>query len=440
MLLSRIHAIQNQITVVLFNKILLFLSPNSETLKKLVKLTFTVSLLLGLQACNLYYSASKTNISDTYKLAEQKVNPKFSFFHNKKDSTFIYLKLPRKQLKYDDNLTAQIKLKWVITPDYESNKIVDSSSAVVYDTLDGTQGNYLEHKQPVKLASGNDYVIKTIFADITQEVKKESYHTVKKENAYQRNFFEVLQKGNHKYEPLIRPEDTIRLHYKYSGKLTVQYFDKNFQPPRPPYLNARNIDNNYTPDSTFRINLENNQSNLLHLPAKGIYHIQADTSQASGLTLFNFGENYPLINQPENMVGPARYIATKKEYNKLKNADTIKTAVDKFWINKSGNSERARIQIRNYYSRVEKANKLFYTQKPGWKTDRGMIYIILGAPKVVYRSNKIETWIYGESARYNALKLKFKKTENPFTSEDYKLKRSPKYKDQWFYAIDIWRR
>lgn len=396
--------------------------------------------MLLLQACNLYNPASKINLADTYKLAEKEINPKYSFFHYKKDSTSLYVKQARKDLKYDEDLTAQIKFKWVILSDYESNEVIDSASTIIYDTLDGTQGNYLEHIQHIELAPGNDYVIKTIFTDIHQEVKKEMFHTIKKENAYQRCFFEIRQDKEHQYNPLIRPDDTIEIQYKHSEKLVVQYFDKTFQPPRPPYLNARSKKNIYSPDSIFSISLNEDQGKRLHLPAEGIYHIQADTSQPSGLTLFNFGKDYPLINNPRDMIGPLRYIATENEYKKLIDTKNPKKAIDEFWINRTGNQERARILIRDYYSRVERANKLFYTHRPGWKTDRGMVYIILGTPKIVYSSNKRETWIYGESALYNALRFDFAKTENPFTNEDFKLERSPKYKDQWFYAIDIWRR
>lgn len=396
--------------------------------------------MLLLQACNLYNPASKINIADTYKLAEKELNPNYSFFHYKKDSSSLYVKQARKDLEYDDKLTAQIKLKWVILSDYESNKIIDSASTIIYDTLDGTQGNHLEHIQHIELAPGNDYVIKTIFTDIHQEVKKEVFHTIKKENAYQRGFFEIRHNEKHQYRSLIRPNDTIEIHYNFSDKLIVRYFDKTFEPPRPPYLNARSYKNMYNPDSTFSIPLNEDQKKRLHLPAEGIYHIQADTSQPAGLTLFNFGSSYPLIANHNDMIGPLRYIATENEYKKLINTQNSKKAIDEFWINRSGNPERARILIRDYYSRVERANKLFYTQRPGWKTDRGMVYIVLGTPKIVYRSNKKETWIYGESAQYNALRFDFTKSESPFTNEKYKLERSPRYKDQWFYAIDIWRR
>jgi GWxTD domain-containing protein len=140
------------------------------------------------------------------------------------------------------------------------------------------------------------------------------------------------------------------------------------------------------------------------------------------------------------MIPVTRYIATQSEFNDLQEAGKPAEAIDKFWLSITNNQARAKVLIRDYYTRVKQANKLFYTHKPGWKTDRGMFYIVMGPPQLVYRSDDLETWIYGESTKYNALKVNFFKVENPFTENDFSLDRSPTLKDDWFFAIDVWRR
>lgn len=418
----------------------IFLHTNHTILIKNTSAILILFILL-MQACNTYTPASKINISSSYKPEKQNFHPRISFYNSSKDSTIFFLKQARTELKYDDYLSSRVKIKLEILPGYNSDNIIDSITIMVYDTLDGKKGNNLNIKKPFQLTSGKNYIIKIIFTDLNKKKSNTFYHAVNKDNAYQRDFFEILDKeGNHKYSNVLDSQDSIQIRYEHSKYLFVRYFGQKFEPPRPPYLNAKEENPYLKTDSIFRIPLNKGKTNILIFQKTGLYHIQADTSQKSGLTIYRFKENYPLISSPEEMIPATQYIATSREYKTLNNTKSAKQAIDNFWLNISGNPDRARVLIRNYYTRVEKANRLFYTHKPGWKTERGMVYIVMGPPTIVYRTDKSESWIYGESAKYNALKLDFTKVKNPFSENDYSLNRSPIYKDEWFFAIDIWRR
>jgi hypothetical protein len=88
---------------------------------------------------------------------------------------------------------------------------------------------------------------------------------------------------------------------------------------------------------------------------------------------------------------------------------------------------------------VQDANYYFTSYLEGWKTDRGMVYLIYGSPNVIYRTLNSETWIYGEENNVNSLSYSFTKVNNPFTNNDYTLERSVVYKQSWITAVDIWR-
>ena len=83
---------------------------------------------------------------------------------------------------------------------------------------------------------------------------------------------------------------------------------------------------------------------------------------------------------------------------------------------------------------------LFSSYQEGWKTDRGLIYIIYGPPSEVYRKTGEEEWIYGERNNPLSIKFYFYNIENPFTLNDYSLNRQPTYKTSWYIAIENWRR
>ena len=58
-----------------------------------------------------------------------------------------------------------------------------------------------------------------------------------------------------------------------------------------------------------------------------------------------------------------------------------------------GSAIAARV-IEQYYSRIEAANLLFSAYKEGWKTDRGMVYVVLGPPMRIEWTAEGERWHY----------------------------------------------
>lgn len=120
-------------------------------------------------------------------------------------------------------------------------------------------------------------------------------------------------------------------------------------------------------------------------------------------------------------------------------SENKKVAIDKFWLGCSNSSERSKELIRKFYTRVKEANSNFSSYVEGWKTDRGMIYLIQGPPNIIYRDGTRENWIYGEENSVNSVTYLFSKVSNPFTDNDYELERSPSFKQLWFASVDSWR-
>ncbi len=68
-----------------------------------------------------------------------------------------------------------------------------------------------------------------------------------------------------------------------------------------------------------------------------------------------------------------------------------------------------------------------------------MIYIVYGAPSIVYRSKDRETWVYGESNEVQSMNFVFKRMQNPLSDNDYVLNRSNIYRSSYYRAVDRWR-
>jgi GWxTD domain-containing protein len=163
-----------------------------------------------------------------------------------------------------------------------------------------------------------------------------------------------------------------------------------------------------------------------------------DPGQQGGLTLFNFGENYPRVASVEDMVGPIAYLASSQEFNDLITQANLKLAVDNFWLQAGGNVNTARELIRVYYNRVFFANYFFTSYKEGWKTDRGMMFIVYGPPNILTKRGDTEIWVYYRKKSREPLQFTYSRHENPYTQNDYHLERNF-VNSLWTVAVRDWR-
>lgn len=184
------------------------------------------------------------------------------------------------------------------------------------------------------------------------------------------------------------------------------------------------------PDSTLKLS-----GNSFTTFANGLYLIQSDSLAKRGVSLL-VRDDYPKYSKLENLVGPLTYITTKNEYDRLRNSVGDKKAFDRIIIGITGNTERAKTFMRNYYKRVELSNRFFSSYKEGWKTDRGMIYITFGLPNAVYKFYDREVWEY-ESASTPKISFTFVRSSSIFDPDNYVLLRKKSYQDTWLQVIDL---
>ena len=78
------------------------------------------------------------------------------------------------------------------------------------------------------------------------------------------------------------------------------------------------------------------------------------------------------------------YIITdeeKKIFKSLKTDDEREQFIEQFWLRRDPDPDTDVNEYREeYYQRIAYANENFASGIPGWKTDRGHIYIMFGKP------------------------------------------------------------
>lgn len=115
------------------------------------------------------------------------------------------------------------------------------------------------------------------------------------------------------------------------------------------------------------------------------------------------------IQDLDKAIEQLRYIAKGSEIKRIKKlqGDEKLAAFFEFWkkYDPSPGTEENEL-MDEYYRRVEFANQNFSTFLEGWRTDRGMVYILLGPPNEVERhpfesgTKPYEIWMYYSINRY----------------------------------------
>ena len=213
----------------------------------------------------------------------------------------------------------------------------------------------------------------------------------------------------------------------------VSYYDDDFPAAVPPFSEGMGrVARSMQADSTYVFN----GADEISFKKKGLYLAQKDTSATEGFA-FRVEEDYPRITKVESLADPLIYICTKQEFDRLKESGGDKKSFDRTILNITGNQLRAREFIRNYYKRVEWANLYFTSYKEGWKTDRGMIFILFGLPEELFRFSDREVWNYDNSGM--KVSFTFVRSSTLFDPDNFVLIRSKKYQERWYEKIDLWR-
>lgn len=405
-----------------------------------------VSILWGCKSSQ--NTASNKNVAGIYMPGLNLINPSYKVFHKNDTISELYFRLNSENILYtkkrgDSTFTANLLIQYDLV-DLATKKIVDSASTYFTDNGSNHKKKYLEGVINLKTSVSKNYDLIITVNDLTRDHYIRKKINVNRLDIYNVQHYLLLDSNNKvAFKNHFNNNDKVVIKKNETNPvkaITLKYYSTNLPIAKPPFTTETDVAGvTFKPKRTIQLEFDTNNTLTYKITEKGLYHILGSESSKNGPTLFNFQKHFPKVQSPENMIGPMRYISTKKEYVALIEAENKKLAVDNHWLDLAGSNERARTLIREYYSRVESANNYFTSYLEGWKTDRGIIYIIYGSPNVVYKHNDYENWIYGEENNMMSISFVFHKVNNPVSNNDYSLARSPIFKSSWFRAVDSWR-
>lgn len=386
---------------------------------------------------------SNQNLSYLYDRDASYLHPEFNVLHKNDSVTELRFRINSNELLYlhnpvSDFYSAFFRIRYEVYTQLESKLLVDSSVVIFADSSLVVQGKTISGVIELKPSNIDQSLLKIDLVDLRRNSRVKRYFDIDRRNPNCRQFFTLqLTDSNHALSRnYIKSDEQFTMsHVSGASEAIVRYYNREFPLPKPPFSVETPKVFDYQADSIFKLPL----GEPLSLPKEGFYHFQISDSTKDGFTLYRFDETFPAVKDVKDLTEPLRFINSNSEYKQLTEADFPKAEIDRFWLKLAGNQDRARILIQKYYSRVENSNEFFTCHTEGWKSDRGLIYLIFGPPNIIYKNSNSEYWIYGEEENPSSLGLTFYKMDNPFTDNDFRLDRSPIYKSSWYSAVDMWR-
>jgi GWxTD domain-containing protein len=215
------------------------------------------------------------------------------------------------------------------------------------------------------------------------------------------------------------------------------HYKHDFDPALSPMATSqRQPSKNLYVDTVFNIST----NTPIYLKNEGLYYFSRDTSEAYGIGLIGVDGRFPKMTRPEKLARPLIYMSTSQEMTELLTSKDAKKSLDSYWLNLAqGNQNTAKRTIKSFYKRVDKANQLFTTYKDGWKTDKGMVWIIMGNPQRVVRTREKEIWTYSRTGQFSEINFTFVKRPNQFVEDHYELQRYAEFQSIWYPTVEQWR-
>lgn len=414
------------------------------TFKKALNKYWIITLLLFVVSCTTVYDTiNNRNFSIKYNPGSAQMHPQYKVYQKSPTELRLHYQFFPKEFSYqvnkDDSVPqAVVSLFYRVTESYKSVDIIDSVTANF--VLRGKPKDFYSGELPVKLPENKSYVMEVFLSDLNSGITISKVLSVANMPENASNSFMFLSKaGLPKFHNYLTVKDTFRIKNNFlsDDSIILKRIHKDTIIPAPPDNSRKQYNFEYLKDdSTF--NAVNINTTAFTFQDEGIY-IFSDKEGEFTAVQGMFNEWFPYVKTPSELLRPLQYLCTKREMQKLWALENPKQAVDTFWLGAANDIEKARELIRIYYNRVQLANYYFTTIREGWRTDRGMIFIIFGIPTVVTINDEGETWTYGRGGE-DDLEFFFYRDKHPLYGEYYQLDRSGEYERIWFNAKRTWRK
>ena len=406
-----------------------------------------------MSACKSSEKAASEDIAgrmaSLYNPSRLSLHPDFSIFHENNNYSVLYIRAYPAELRFNEaneqaEYRALLRLKYQLVRLDENDQesaLVDSASVVYKLLRQDERSTAFFASLTIPVRQGQRYLLSLETTDLNMGSMGQEYLYVDKRSIYSAQNFKVISmySGYPKFMRFFLPGERFNVRYRDRSidSIYVKYFNIDSELPRPPITATSDYTRSYTPDTSFVFPLVDTAN--YNLTREGMYHIQIDLERDEGLALLNFGGSFPEVKTPDELMEPLFYLTTLAEYRDLRKKPNRKLAVDDFWLKTGNNMEKSRELLRIYYNRVVYSNLYFTSNKEGWKTDQGMIFILFGPPSRIQMTGTGESWYYFARRKNKSVEFKFNRVHDAFSIQNMVWNQSSDSRVYWNEAVRSWR-
>jgi len=385
------------------------------------------------------------NLAYLYRPGASSLHPRFLIYHNSDTTSNLMVKVYPVELLFnqaneDGVFKAWLSIRYRVFEVGRVRYLVDSAALEFPLELEGLNKDFVTN-MTIRTEPNKEYVVEVVTMDRLRKSAVQNFIPIDKRSETNSQNFLVMSHFSREiiFNPVV---DSNLVFDVFFPKRTLDTLYVNYYEPdaRIPYSPNLLIPTNLTlddPDSSWLMTYWDTIGMRINKP--GIYQYLIDADDEAGCNIYYFNEHYPSVTTPELLLEPLIYLVSESEMAEMRNQPNLKLAVDNFWLKAASDINRAKELIRIYYNRVLYANYYFTSFKEGWRTDRGMIYIIYGPPSALYKTPTQERWVYGKETSENKIEFTFDRYDSPFSHNAYRLQRSEGLTSRWVQAIRVWR-
>jgi GWxTD domain-containing protein len=402
-------------------------------------------------------TVDQKDLSYLYNPTKNQINPRYTVINQSDELSVLSVKFFANDLFFSEanpqGVPTALILITVKLFNISKGKLLADTAVYNIDIVKETGRTEYIYDVPLKVEKGIEYMAEVKILDRLRLLVEHAFVPFNTLSYYNRYNFKAQGhfEKNMIFNPILRVNEYVNLVYTrgHADSLFITFYKPFREVPDPPSMLLPEKTLDYDPERVVAIPYADTMPMMF--PKEGIFLCSVGRDIKEGFTFLNLGASYPSMNSPEVMFEPLAYLASQDEVAALRASPKPKVALDDFWIKCGGNIEKARELIRIYYTRVLYSNYYFTSYKEGWRSERGMVYIIYGPPDKVYKTSEGESWGYRKpvvksswGGRYTVsddyIFFIFKKRENIYSDNDYYISRSETLITYWDKAIANWRK
>ena len=397
-----------------------------------------VFLLLLSAGCSVNQNPFSQNRASAYHFPQNRFFSGIEFFSLDEHNVLVEIKIPGRQLAFLPDLEGEKpRRRFVVRASFYSEfkrRKPAIIPPIIIESADTDESIEFIARLKIPLSLGHEGLLKIEARDLQNKKGIIIYKNLSRKLNDSDLDFRVQQKGISNFQGWIQEGIPVLISFWDSTQteFTLSEFPKFKQLPIPPFSLKD------SPKESFQAirQTNTNQATLdsLVINQEKILRVSSSKHPENGLILSVNEEGFPSFLNEEEAFESHLFLMQKKE----KQNNTSKN-ISEFWAMIGLNALQIQSIEKAWAERIKQANMLFTQFNSGWRTDRGMIYTIFGAPNTVYNNGKAEEWNYISSKGKPPLTFRFERCSNIFSLEEYCLVRKSEYATYWYKAIETWR-